>query len=61
MILTINYNISDGNKTYEDSLIIEDTIGLPIGAKESDFEKVSVAEDEAVAGDAIILDAGGEC
>ena len=60
MLFDLTIDISDGNTTYEDSLIIEDTIGLPIGAKESDFEKVSVGEDEAIAGDAVILDAGGK-
>ena len=59
---SFTFCFSEANETHEYSLILEDTPGLPLGAKESDFEKAT-AEDENVIedGDAIVLDTEGKC
>ena len=54
------FDFPEANETHEYSLILEDTPGLPLGAKETDFEKGSADDDNLIEdGDAIVLDAEG--
>ena len=56
----IFFLVSNANDSYDAETIAKDVIGLPLGARESDFSKVTVYQDEQFDSDAVVIDAGGK-
>ena len=52
--------VSNANDSYDAETIAKDVIGLPLGARESDFNKVTVYQDNQYDSDAVIIEASGK-
>ena len=51
------YLISNANDSYDEEIMANDVLGLPLGAQESDFSKVTDSPDDE--SDAVVIQAGG--
>jgi hypothetical protein len=55
----IFYLISNANDSYDEEIMAKDSLALPLGAQESDFNPVTYSQNSQDDDDAVIIEAGG--